>query len=453
MFENSLVLINLFTLHVFAKNFWVESASEQQAPLTLPFTIRPPQFVSKAATTGNARKANANSKVSSSLSGAVPAQSLASTLVVTAGIGTPPKPMNILLDSGSSLFWVRSRACSLPICTGKQQFNSADSKTFKSMTAVLTSPQQQQFIQYGDGTRVNCSVNQDSVLLGGMTVPNQRICEAFSIVTSTPETDGILGFGPPQGKGSSADFMKNFQSFGQNSQISFVYNMKNDQVVGGEVSFGGIDGNRFDATQPTQWYNISDDRTYWSLKLRSISNSSNGQIIASGSEFTVVVDSGTTQNHLPTQVADLLNAQMGATLVNGQYMVDCDKVASIPSFVFNFGGAASGSTGIKLAGSQLIIRNSDTNTCSSIFQPTTSVPIFGAWFMKNFYTVFDYNNARIGFATPVSASSTNTSPISSNTLPLATTAPNAIIRKSGSWKSSVHTSVSLFVALIIFLAY
>jgi saccharopepsin len=50
---------------------------------------------------------------------------------------------------------------------------------------------------------------------------------------------------------------------------------------------------------------------------------------------------GTSLIVLPTDIAEMLNSQIGATKSwNGQYQVDCEKVPDLPDLSFNFDGKA-----------------------------------------------------------------------------------------------------------------
>ena len=51
------------------------------------------------------------------------------------------------------------------------------------------------------------------------------------------------------------------------------------------------------------------------------------------------IDTGTSLIALPTDIAEMLNTQIGAKKSwNGQYTVECDKVPSLPDLTFYFGG-------------------------------------------------------------------------------------------------------------------
>ena len=71
---------------------------------------------------------------------------------------------------------------------------------------------------------------------------------------------------------------------------------------------------------------------------------------------------GTSLIALPTDVAEMLNTQIGAKRSwNGQYTVDCSKVPSLPDLTFYFGGKP-----FPLKGSDYILQVQ--GTCMSAFQ-------------------------------------------------------------------------------------
>ena len=136
------------------------------------------------------------SKLAAGTNGTLACDFLASTLVGHISIGTPPQALTVLFDTGSALFWVRSTKCTTQACTGKTAYSETVSTTAAAAATART-----ESIRYGDGTRVTCTVSEDSMLLAGIAVPRQPICQATQITTTTAETDGIVGLGPPNGRG------------------------------------------------------------------------------------------------------------------------------------------------------------------------------------------------------------------------------------------------------------
>ncbi|KAJ3325190.1 hypothetical protein HDV06_004980 [Boothiomyces sp. JEL0866] len=326
--------------------------------------------------------------------GQIFADSLASTLVGTVGIGNPAQYFLILFDTGSSLFWVRSSNCSTSECKNQRSFNPIKSSSFKGSNASNNVS-----VTYGDGTAVSCSIHQDQVQMGSKIIKGQNICLANSITTTTASTDGIIGIGPPNGQLSGADVFATLQSQNQSAIISLWYNRtqaNNDGGNAGEISIGGINGNRL--KDKINWIPLTSNRQHWYITLNTM-GFGDGTIVYN-SPTDVIIDSGTTVVLLPQAKFNTLNSKMGAVLNNGLYFVDCSKAQSLPNITLTFGSYSA-----TLTWDQQLLVDLTTKTCMSIFQPATSSlsnvgPIFGALFLKQFVSAFDYDNSRFGLSAP-----------------------------------------------------
>ena len=326
--------------------------------------------------------------------GIIGADLIASTLVGSVGLGTPPQTLGVLFDTGSSTFWVRSSRCTATECIGKSSFDSSKSSTYQTLPLTATSIET---IRYGDGTFVNCTVNQDVLTLGKFSLLNQKVCEASNIITSVPSTDGIIGIGPP-GKRvvKSTDVFTNLlNQTGSAAVIGMWYNIQRNPGPGeaGEITFGGIDDTRF--TGDLQYYNLTTDRAHWQLGVTEITIEGDRNLVTN-SPMTSLIDTGTTLALFPASIVEPIAAAFQGRLVTGQgiYIVDCEKVSTFKPITFKFG---AGTPSITLKPEQLVFRDSDT--CVLIFGTTNTAsgnPIIGALFLRNFYTVFDYGRERIG---------------------------------------------------------
>jgi len=102
---------------------------------------------------------------------------------------------------------------------------------------------------------------------------------------------------------------------------------------------------------------------------------------------------------LPTDVAEMLNTQIGAKRSwNGQYTVDCSTVSSLPDLSFYFNGKA-----YPLKGSDYVLNVQ--GTCISSFTgldinlPGGALWIIGDVFLRRYFTVYDLGTNSVGFAT------------------------------------------------------
>lgn len=123
---------------------------------------------------------------------------------------------------------------------------------------------------------------------------------------------------------------------------------------------------------------------------------------------------GTSLIALPTDVAEMLNTQIGAKRSwNGQYTVDCSKVSSLPDLSFYFDGKAyplkgtdyvlniqgtciSAFTGldINLPGGALWIIGKFSYDCARTYADFLA----GDVFLRRYFTVYDLGRNAVGFA-------------------------------------------------------
>ncbi|KAJ3325385.1 hypothetical protein HDV06_004244 [Boothiomyces sp. JEL0866] len=333
--------------------------------------------------------------------GAIGADYVSATLVGTIGVGTPPQPMVVLFDTGSSLFWVRSSQCTSTSCSQQRTFNNAKSSTYRATNGGT------QQVTYGDGTQVNCTINTDTVTIGNFAIQGQPLCEATNIQTTTANLDGIVGLGPSTAQDSTAaNVFKSLSTkfSNDNAVVSFWYNLQASPNAAagtsGEITFGGIDPTRY--TGQISWFDSISGQPHWAVNLNSISVGGNSIF---SSALTTFIDTGTTAFVLPTAIVKQLNAKF--TLTNNGYVIPCSQAASLSPVTFGFG---SSGLSITLSGNQQVAQISN-NLCLSIFSspPTTlgsagqQYGIAGALFINQFYNVFDYGNNRVGFATPATS--------------------------------------------------
>ncbi|KAJ3736314.1 aspartic peptidase domain-containing protein [Lentinula guzmanii] len=304
-------------------------------------------------------------------------------------LGTPPQEFKVILDTGSSNLWVPSSKCTSIACFLHAKYEASQSSTYKENGTTFS-------IQYGSGS-MEGYVSTDTLSIGDITIPNQLFAEATKepgLAFAFGKFDGILGLAydtiavnhitPP------------FYSMVNQNLVNdpvFSFRLGSSESDGGEVVFGGVDDSAYTGKLT---YVPLRRKAYWEVELEKISF---GDEDVDLENTGAAIDTGTSLIALPTEMADMMNAQIGATKSwNGQYTVDCDKVPSLPDLTFYFGGEP-----FPIKGTDYILEVS--GTCMSAFTGLdinmpggASLWIVGDVFLRKYYTVYDLGKDAVGFA-------------------------------------------------------
>jgi saccharopepsin len=241
-------------------------------------------------------------------------------------------------------------------------------------------------------------MSQDTVTIGDLSIKHQDFAEATEepgLAFAFGRFDGILGLG--------------YDTISVNKVVPPFYNMvdqglldepvfafylgdTNSEGDDSEATFGGVDESHYTG----KMINLPLRRkAYWEVDFDSISF---GKQTATFDKTGVILDTGTSLIALPSDIAEMLNAQMGATKsYNGQYTIDCDKRKDLPDMTFT------------LAGHDFAITANDyilevQGSCISTFmgmdfpEPVGPLAILGDAFLRKWYSVYDLGKGTVGLA-------------------------------------------------------
>ncbi|XP_041092101.1 pepsin A-like [Polyodon spathula] len=303
-------------------------------------------------------------------------------------IGTPPQSFKVIFDTGSANLWVPSVYCSSQPCTNHKKYNPSTSSTYRATNKYIS-------IQYGTGSMTGF-LAYDTVNVAGISDPNQ----IFALSTTEPSSflyyaqfDGILGLAFPSiASGEATPVFDNMMNQGLLSQNLFSFYLSPNSQSGSVVTFGGIDESYF--TGNINWVPLTSE-TYWQIKVDYIQV--NGQTVACAQSCQAIVDTGTSLIAGPSGPIATIQSAVGVSPG-----ISCQNVPSMPDVIIGINGVQ-----YTLSSSAYILERYGGQQCSSGFQamnlPTNAgdLWILGDVFMREYYSIFDRGNNRVGLAKAV----------------------------------------------------
>ncbi|KAJ7430774.1 acid protease [Mycena galericulata] len=292
----------------------------------------------------------------------------------TVSIGTPAQKF-----PGSSDLWVPSKSCTSSTCKKKSTYSSASSSTSSKKSGTFS-------IQYGDGSTVSGPIYTDSVTVAGVKVTT------LSSSFADDPADGILGLAFHAISNLKENpFFVNADAQGTVSANQFGFFLASS---GSELYLGGTETSKYSGD--IEYNAVDSSGGFW--------QATGAKALVGGSSavtgFQTIIDSGTTLMYGPPAAIKKLFAKVSGSKLfdstNGYYSYPCD---SPPEISFSWGGKDWTITAANL---NLGTTESGSSDCVSSLAAQdlglgTDVWLLGDAFMKNVYTVFDFDQGAVGF--------------------------------------------------------
>lgn len=310
----------------------------------------------------------------------------------TIGLGTPPQEFKVIMDTGSSNLWVPGSECGSIACYLHQKYDSSGSSTYKKNGSEFG-------IRYGSG-EVSGYISQDTLTIGDLKVKNQLFGETTNepgLAFAFGRFDGILGLGydtisvnhiPPP-------FYNMIDQGLLDEPVFSFYLGDTSKSTESVATFGGVDKSFYEGKMvklPLR------RKAYWEVNLDAITF---GKETADMEGTGAILDTGTSLIAMPTDYAELLNAQIGAKKgFNGQYTVECNKRDSLPDMTFTLSGY---NFTISAFDYILEVQGSCISSFQGIDLGGNIGPLFilGDAFLRRWYSVYDLGNDAVGLAKAV----------------------------------------------------
>lgn len=289
------------------------------------------------------------------------------------GIGSPPQNFTVNFDTGSSNLFVPSITCES--CQHKNLYNSDISSTYSGTCKPFSMP----------GWIDGCEAT-DNLVLGNSIIKSQTFAEGFNVplYKTSSDYDGLFGLA--------------FQSIAQNNIVPPFYNLVNQNIIskgifsfslngnvsdenGGELILGGFDSAKFSGDFSYVPVILT---THWTIEI-------NGGYV-NGYNFCqngckAIVDTGAPWLVGPSTEVEAIMEAIGIDSHN----IDCNLRSTLPTITFTMNGKD-----FPIEPEWYI--SSVNGVCSLAIATGTDVWMLGVVFVRRYYTLFDMENQRIGFA-------------------------------------------------------
>ncbi|KAB0339883.1 hypothetical protein FD754_023575 [Muntiacus muntjak] len=304
-------------------------------------------------------------------------------------IGTPPQGFQVVFDTGSSDLWVPSIFCTSPNFSSHVMFRHNESSTYRHTNKTFS-------IKYCSG-RMKGFVGRDTVRIGDLVSTDQPF--GLSVEQSGFEGlpfDGVLGLNYPNlSVTGGIPIFDNLKNHGVISEPVFAFYLSKSKPEGSVVMFGGVDKSYYQGV--LNWVPLIQVGD-WSVHMDRISME--GQIVACSGGCEALVDTGASSILGPRGLVDKILRLLGAKPQGSEHYVSCSAVNTLPSIDFTINGI-----NYPVPAQAYTIKDS-SGICYINFEGdpdsrSTETWILGDVFLRQYFSVYDRGNDRIGLAQAV----------------------------------------------------
>jgi hypothetical protein len=315
-------------------------------------------------------------------------------------IGTPKQHLRMVFDTGSGNLIVPSVGCVAPACKSHTRFDANASETSSVVVSadedyVATASNRQRprdsvTVTFGTG-EVSGVFVRDKVCVGSL-------CSPMNFITATNESDdpfkdvpfdGIVGLGLPQlAEAQEFSIMDVFVKKRILKQNLFSVFFARGSDEDSEILFGDVRQERMET--PLVWAPVTNPG-YWQVALKDLAFGDTPLGLCGVAGCHAAVDTGTALLAGPARLIRQLVEKL-------RVASDCSNFDSLPNLSF----LLSGGVVLHLSPADYVEKSSDGCILGlmALDIPAPRGPLFilGDPFLRKYYTVYDRERLRVGFA-------------------------------------------------------
>lgn len=339
---------------------------------------------------------------SSSLRNIADVSSIQMQYIGEISVGSPYQNFTVIVDTGSSWLWLPSTSCLAQCPNARAFFDPLKSGTFHSLGLPME-------LKYGMGRAVG-KLSADRTAIAGAEAGEH----AFILIDSNSDmanlqSDGILGLGFSSLSSGFPTLIERLKARGAiQSAVFSIYLTRETAELESVVTFGGFDLAKYSSGGTVQYIPLQGKPGYWSVALKSIYVDREPM---SPGVFTAIIDSGTSFIHGPAiPVQSLLSSIQSSGMcdnIGGMLLCTCTwyyPKRNYPILTFVLGSGerfeVRPETYMLEDGGQCLVMISELGSGAEFW-------ILGDVFMREYYSIFDMDNARIGFTRSFQLSSSS----------------------------------------------
>ncbi|KAL6301849.1 acid protease [Sparassis latifolia] len=315
-------------------------------------------------------------------------------------VGTPPQNVSVVFDTGSSALEFASTQCG-SACANQTLFDPSQSSTFISSGKNTTL-----YFETGVGVTPvipqNCWLEvvsaEDTISIGGLTAPNVSL---FTIVNQSVSFD-VDPFSGIQGMSTTGQgFFTGLISQGLPALFGMYLTPR--AVGNAELTIGGYDDTKFQGNV-TYSNIVAKAEGSWQLPSSGIYvNNQTASILQQ--PLPIIFDSGTSNILFDTNITEAMYALISPDIQPyanepGAYGIACSAIANLSATIaVTFTSQDGGRYNLTIPSSELNVGAFADNSshCQTLINAYDGVRILGGSLLKQYYSVWDISNQRLGF--------------------------------------------------------